>query len=396
MNVQHDIPERPDILTRANWPSWKDKIKIHARYEGVWEYCDPDSVDEYFPELLEPEKPHISTVRPEADSIVDLGKADFIELSSIVDQYWRQVRVYEDIQAGLQVIFDLIKEHVDYEHWKLIKNAKTPMDQMTVLSNKFKKPRLEDLQPGWERVQKLATKPDVQELFELWNSLFTDCDSYLSYHARRQDAFWDCVETAGDPLGNGLPLASQQWIEDRGHVESSKHGNYFSQPRSPTRRGSTPSPCRAGEYEPTVSTEGESIASQHWIENADHVESMNYGDNCAQPRSSVEREYIGPRYCVCDYNPAVSTGHTSLSPQPGSMTGQSDQCEKVSDDLKIAAPIQQSRLGKVETAGNSCDYLDECYLRVAFAILLPLLAKTIGLDGLVVCHDQNRNSLFGF
>ncbi|OQD64213.1 hypothetical protein PENPOL_c008G02995 [Penicillium polonicum] len=270
MNMRRDPEEGPEILTRSNWKSWKNEIEKHARKEGVWKYCNPDALGEYYPELHEPEKPHISTVRPEAKSIVDLGEDDFIELSSIVDQYWKQMRAYENIQTKLQVIFELIENHVDFEHFSLIKHAETPLEQMAVLSVKFKKSRLEDLQPRWERIQELANKPDVQALFKLWNSLFTDCDGYLSSSARRRDVFWDCVERAGDISGNWLPLTSQHWIiQNPEHVESNNCGDVYAQPRSPARR--------------------DSITSQHWIEHSDHVEPRSE-DDCTQPRSSARRE----------------------------------------------------------------------------------------------------------
>ncbi|KAJ5413142.1 hypothetical protein N7465_005447 [Penicillium sp. CMV-2018d] len=270
MNMRRDSEEGPEILTRSNWKSWKNEIEKHARKEGVWKYCNPDALGEYYPELHEPEKPHISTVRPEAKSIVDLGEDDFIELSSIVDQYWKQMRAYENIQTKLQVIFELIENHVDFEHFSLIKHAETPLEQMAVLSVKFKKSRLEDLQPRWERIQELANKPDVQALFKLWNSLFTDCDGYLSSSARRRDVFWDCVERAGDISGNWLPLTSQHWIvQNPEHVESKNYGDVYAQPRSPARR----------DY----------ITSQHWIEHSDHVEPRSE-DDCTQPRSPARRE----------------------------------------------------------------------------------------------------------
>lgn len=268
MNMRRDPEEGPEILTRSNWKSWKNEIEKHARTEGVWKYCNPDAPGEYYAELHEPEKPHISTVRPEAKSIVDLGEDDFIELSSIVDQYWKQMRAYENIQTKLQVIFELIENHVDYEHFSLIKHAETPLEQMAVLSVKFKKSRLEDLQPRWERIQELANKPDVQALFKLWNSLFTDCNGYLSGSARRQDVFWDCVGRAGDISGNWLPLTSQHWIQNPEH-ESNNYGDVYPQSHSPARR--------------------DSIASQHWIEHSDHVEPRNE-DDCTQPRSPARRE----------------------------------------------------------------------------------------------------------
>ncbi|KAJ9491994.1 hypothetical protein VN97_g1242 [Penicillium thymicola] len=271
MNIKRDPEEGPEILTRSNWKSWKNEIEKHARKEGVWKYCNPDAPDEYYPELHEPEKPHISTVRSEAKSIVDLGEDDFIELSSIVDQYWKQMRAYENLQTKLQVIFELIENHVDYEHFSLIKHAETPLEQMAVLSVKFKRSRLEDLQPRWERIQKMANTPDVQALFKLWNSLFTDCEGYLSGSARRRDVFWDCVERAGDISGNWLPLTSQHWIHDPEHVESKNYGDVCAQPRSPAR-------C-------------DSITSQHWIEHSDHVEPRNE-DDCTQPHSPARRESI--------------------------------------------------------------------------------------------------------
>ncbi|KAJ6139843.1 hypothetical protein N7471_006329 [Penicillium samsonianum] len=326
--MRRDLQERPEILTRTNWKSWKNEIEKHARKEGVWKYCNPDAPSEYYPELHEPEKPHVSTVRPEAKSIVDLGEDDFIELSSIVDQYWKQMRTYESIQTKLQVIFELIENHVDYEHFSLIKHAETPLEQLAVLSVKFKKSCLEDLQPRWERIQELANKADVRELFKLWNVLFTDCNAYLSGSARRQDAFWDCVETTGDISATWLPLTSQHWIENPDHVESMNHGDDFAQPHSPARR--------------------ESVTSQDQIETPDHSESRDYGDDCAQLRSRARRGSIASRYrigYIGFYDPAVSTERTSLSPQPGSVAGQSDQLEEISgDDVDVTGLLQRLRL----------------------------------------------------
>ncbi|CAG8280701.1 unnamed protein product [Penicillium nalgiovense] len=333
MNMRRDLQERPEVLTRTNWKSWKNEIEKHARKEGVWKYCNPDGPSEYYPELHEPEKPHVSTVRPEAKSIVDLGEDDFIEVSSIVDQYWKQMRAYENIQTKLQVIFELIENNVDYEHFGLIKHAETPLEQMAVLSAKFKKSSLEDLQPRWKGIQELASKADVQELFESWNALFTDCNGYISGCVRRQDAFWDCVETGGYSPGNWLPLTSQHWIETPGYVESTSYGDGCAQPRSPTERGS--------------------VASLDWIETPDDLESRNYKDDCAQLRSRAKRGSIASRYRNGYYDPVVSPGRTSLAPQSGFVAGQSDHIEEISgDDLEMAGLPPRSRLSRAKEGEN--------------------------------------------
>ncbi|KAJ5492069.1 hypothetical protein N7453_010166 [Penicillium expansum] len=300
--MRQDLEELPEKLTRSNWKSWKNAIEKHARKEGVWKYCNPDAPGEYYAELHEPEKPHISTARPEVKSIVELGEDDFIELSSIVDQYWKQMRGYENIQTKLQVILELIEDHVDDEHFDLIKHAKTPLEQMTVLSDKFKKFRLEDLQPRWERIQELANKPDAQELFKLWNALFTDCDGYVSSSARRRDAFWDCVETAGDLSRNQLPLTSQHWIQTADHVELKACGYDRAQPRLSARRDSITSQHwiekselfqpRDGDYCAQLRSPArrESVTSQDWVKTPGDSESRNYGNYCVQPRSPTRRE----------------------------------------------------------------------------------------------------------
>ncbi|KAJ5951992.1 uncharacterized protein N7479_010405 [Penicillium vulpinum] len=288
----------PEILTRTNWKSWKNEIEKHARNQGVWKFCDPDALDKCHPELHEPEKPRISTVRPEAQSIVDLGEDDFIELSSIVDRYWKKMQVYDKIQAGLGVVFNLIKYHVDAEYFDLIEHAETPLDQMMLLSAKFKKPRLEDLQPRWELIQRLASAPEVQELFELWNLFFTDCNRYQSCDARRQDAFWECVDMGGDVSGNWLPLTAQDWIEKPDHVESAANWNDSAQSRSPARQ--------------------ESPASQSWIKPPDHIESINHWGVRAQPRSPIRRESIDSQYCVGDYKDMLNKREETFGGEFGS------------------------------------------------------------------------------
>ncbi|KAJ5442572.1 hypothetical protein N7445_005579 [Penicillium cf. griseofulvum] len=350
MNMRRKLLEPPEILTRTNWKSWKNDIEKHARKEGVWKYCDPSTPDQYHPELHEPEKPHVSTVRPEAKSIVDLGEDDFIELSSVVDLYWKQMHVYEKIQSGLDVIFQLIKYHVDDEYFNLIKHAETPLEQMVALSVKFNKSHLENLQPRWERIQQLASKTEVQELFELWNALFTDCDGYLSGHARNQDAFWKCnwieipdnVESKNyegldrpRSLAKQESIVSQHWIETPGHID-----------------------YRYGCGQPRPLAKQESIASLHYIETPDHAES-NYADNSAQPSSPAKRGFIDSPNYVSDYEPTVSTEHASLSPQPGSRAGQSGQREEnYGDHIDITAHMRQL----VRQAGKGkpkCDGLDK-------------------------------------
>ncbi|KAJ5496582.1 hypothetical protein N7463_008569 [Penicillium fimorum] len=393
MNMRRDLPEPPEILIRANWKSWKNDIEKNARKEGVWKYCDPDAPEKYHPKLHKPEKPHISTVRPEAESIVDLGEDDFIELSSVVDLYWKKMHVYEKIQSGLDIIFRLIRYHVDDEYLTLIKNAQTPLEQMTVLSAEFKKSHLENLQPRWERIQKLASKADVQELFELWNALFTDCDGYLSGNARNQDAFWGCVETAGYSSGNWLPLTSQHWIENPDAVESRYYEDTCAQPHSLVKRESTASLNRieAPDYKSNQShlPELESIGSCHWIQTSDHVKSrnygndyaqprslakresiaprhwiktpdtINYGNGCAQPRSPAKREFIDSPYYVSDCEPTVSIRHASLSPQLNSMAYRGDQRGEVSGcDLEITGLMRQF-VRLAEKAKPNCDDLDK-------------------------------------
>ncbi|KAJ5817535.1 hypothetical protein N7447_007543 [Penicillium robsamsonii] len=357
--MRRDLPEPPEILTRTNWKSWKKDIEKHARKEGVWKYCDPSAPEKYYPELHEPEKPHVSTVRPEAESIIDLGEDDFIELSSVVDLYWKQMHVYEKIQSGLEVIFRLIRYHVDEEYLNFIRNAQTPLEQMTALSAKFKEFRLGSLQPRWERIQKLASKAEVQELFELWNALFTDCDGYHSGNARNQDAFWECVETAGYSSANWLPLTSQNWIENPDAVES-RYYEACTQPHSVVRRESTASLHRiqipSYESDQFHTLELESIAPRHWIKTSNTV---NYGDGCAQTRSPAKREFIDSPYYVSDSESTVSIGHASLSPQLSSRAGRSDQRGEVSGgDLEITGLLRQL-VRQAEKAKPNCDDLDK-------------------------------------
>ncbi|KXG47265.1 uncharacterized protein PGRI_011350 [Penicillium griseofulvum] len=394
MNMRRNLPEPPEILTRMNWKSWKNDIEKHARKEGVWKYCDPSTPDQYYPELHEPAKPHVSTVRPEAGSIVDLGEDDFIELSSVVDLYWKQMHVYEKIQSGLDVIFKLIKYHVDDEYFNLIKHAQTPLEQMTTLSAKFNKSHLENLQPRWERIQQLASKTEVQELFELWNALFTDCDGYLSSHARNQDDFWECVETAGYHSGKWLPLTSQNWIKNNAEsknyddrdrprslakresiasqnwiktLDNVDYSNGCSQPCPPAKQKSTVSQhwietpghvdYRYGCGQPRPLTKQESIASLHYIETPDHAE-PNYADDSAQPDSSSKRGFIDCPYYDSDYEPTESTKHASLSPQPSSRVGRSYQREETSHDIDITGHMRQL-VCQAENGKPNCDDLDK-------------------------------------
>ncbi|KAF7530520.1 hypothetical protein PCG10_000021 [Penicillium crustosum] len=348
MNMRRDSEEGPGILTRGNWKSWKNEIEKYARKEGVWKYCNPDAPGEYYPELHEPEKPHISTVRPEAKSIVDLGEDDFIELSSIVDQYWKQIRTYENIQTKLQVIFELIENHVDYEHFSLIKHAETPLEQMAVLSVKFKQSRLEDLQPRWERIQELANKPDVQALFKVWNSLFTDCDGYLSGSARRRDVFWDCVERAGDISRNWLPLTSQHWIQKPEHVESKNYGDVYAQSRSARCDAITSQhwiehsddvePRNEDDFtQPCSPARRESTTSLDWVETPDHSESRNYSDVYVQPHSPAMLEPVAATFLdwIKTPNKCESRSYGDDCDQPRSPSSITSQdCIEPPDHLK--------------------------------------------------------------
>ncbi|KGO41892.1 hypothetical protein PEX2_076080 [Penicillium expansum] len=396
--MRQDLEERPEKVTRSNWKSWKNAIEKHARKEGVWKYCNPDAPGEYYAEIHEPEKPHISTARPEVKSIVELGEDDFIELSSIVDQYWKQMRGYENIQTKLQVILELIEDHVDDEHFDLIKHAKTPLEQMTVLSDKFKKFRLEDLQPRWERIQELANKPDSQELFKLWNALFTDCDGTglknpnffsrgmgiiaLSF-VHRLDGSLSLPRT-----GLRLPeILSQETMEIIAfNLVRPLDGSRSLplpwaglKPLSVLNRGTmgiavlnlvrrldgsliTSLQCTEAldhskssnseddytEFRSPARREPESTTSLNFIETRNDSELRNYSDSCAQLRSRAKRGPIASQYRVGYYEPVVSTEHTSLSPRSSSITGQSDQCEEVSgDNLEITGLLQ--RLGLLET-----------------------------------------------
>lgn len=213
--MRRESPRLEPLISRANWVSWRNNIEKHARLEGVWEYCDPEGSDKDYPELQELEKPHISSVRPGATSIVDLGEADFAELSSVVDQYWKQFRAYEEVQDGLYAIFELIKEHVTHFYLRVIENAKSPREQLTALSLEMKKASLETLQPEWELIQLLAQGRQVQQIFELWNEFFASCAPYLGEHAQREYAFWDCLQAAADSGNNCGPLDSQRWIRSQ-------------------------------------------------------------------------------------------------------------------------------------------------------------------------------------
>ncbi|KAJ5121377.1 uncharacterized protein N7515_009338 [Penicillium bovifimosum] len=225
MTLHRQQPIRLETLTPyTDWTLWMHDLEFHARLEGVWNYCNPDAPDDETSELQEPETPHISTVRPGATSIVDLGQSDFAELSSVVNQYWRQVSAYDNIQDGLRTVFELIKSHVDEHHSNLIKYAETPREQLTILSLEFKKHHLAQMQPEWERIQHLARSPQVQELFERWKDLFANCVEYIDQDVRKEDAFWDCLEPAtgassSSALHSQYWIASQNWVRDLEYMD---------------------------------------------------------------------------------------------------------------------------------------------------------------------------------
>lgn len=212
MSVRQELPRVQVLTSRTNWASWKGSIEANARWVGVWRYCDPDIPGEQHHELKEPEKPHVSTVRPGATSIVDLGEADFAELSSIVDKYWQQMRVYEETQAKLDVIFQLIRTHVDRNHFSLVEHATTPREQLMLLGGEFKESPLEALESEWELLQCLAQGSAVQELFERWNDLFAHC---ADQDARKECVFWGFLEAAAKCENPRQPLCLQNWVRGK-------------------------------------------------------------------------------------------------------------------------------------------------------------------------------------
>ncbi|KAJ5782367.1 hypothetical protein N7457_004141 [Penicillium paradoxum] len=292
--MRRELQLRVETLTsRRNWASWKSTIEAHARLEGVWGYCDPDIPDEQYLELKEPEKPHFSTVRPGATSIVDLGEADFAELSSIVNQYWSQMRVYEETQDRLNTIFNLIKTHVNRDHFHLIEHSNTPREQLTILSVEFKQSPLESLEPEWEIIQYLAREPEVQELFARWNNLFADCAKCLNQDARREYAFWDCLEGAANRGNKRRPLNSQHWIQ-----------------------------------------------SKYWPKNLG-LESC--ASNYNQRRAQAERDWdaIFSRGCIDNSPPSISTEPVSQSFYPDTENDLSDQPTEVWDGSEAAEDVPE-------------------------------------------------------
>lgn len=155
-------PSNPEILTATiNWDAWKGSIKMHTRMESVWQYFDPDAPERSYSELEEPKKPHVSSVRPGAPSLVDLGDEDFIELSVCVDKYWQRYHSWERLQDRIQAISTLIQFHVDHKFLLLIENEENPRAKMVILADACRPTRLEILQPEWEEIQMMARQPVI-------------------------------------------------------------------------------------------------------------------------------------------------------------------------------------------------------------------------------------------
>lgn len=209
------LPQRPEILTpRNNWDAWVKSIQLRALLEGVWEYCDPDAPERIYSELEEPEKPHVSTIRPGATSIVDLGGADFVELSACVDRYWRDYRAWETRLNKIQTISDLIKSHVDDYYIGLIEYEIDPRKQMAILAAACRPSGLTALEPEWENIQTMASQPVIQDFFKRWNTFFAKCGDY-TYHQSfaNERALWDLLEQRKDPCWEWESLANQLWIQ---------------------------------------------------------------------------------------------------------------------------------------------------------------------------------------
>lgn len=206
--------QQPEILTaRTNWDTWAKSIKLRAILEGVWEYCDPDAPERIYHELEEPEKPHVSTIRPEATSIVDLGDADFIELSTCVDRYWRDCRAWENRLNSIQTISDLIRSHVDGYYTGHIEHETDPRKQMVILAAACRPSQLTTLQPEWENIQIMASQPVIQEFFKRWNMFFAKCNEHVYHHSfANERALWDLLEQRKDPHWKWESLANQLWI----------------------------------------------------------------------------------------------------------------------------------------------------------------------------------------
>lgn len=200
------------------WYPWKKRIEEYARWKGVWQYCDPDLPESFYPELEEPKRPHTLKKRPTADAMEDLGKGHFSKISACLDRYQEEYRAWAAIKLGIREVSNLIKDHVDPEYRRLIEREESPRKQLRTLASQSQYSRFLTLEMEWKDIMTMVSDPSFQDFFATWDSFFDRCSEFTNGEITSLDTLRNVLWTAGDSNRHCEPLSNQYWI----NIPSSK------------------------------------------------------------------------------------------------------------------------------------------------------------------------------
>ncbi|KAJ5204230.1 uncharacterized protein N7498_005109 [Penicillium cinerascens] len=280
-----DEDPAPPLESSNDWPEWKDYVKGLMDLFNVWEYCDPSVRSCDIPELKEPIKPEITSVKLSAKSIVDLEPEHFAELVSLTSKYKAEKEIFDQKMLALDqlalLVFCLVplklQALLDYHSIQSLRTSETAWKELTTLSDIMEpvsQRTLDRLQDEWRTGFDTANDEDCgTELFansENCDRRFLFCCNFLE-----KCQYMKLVKQDIDPEIIFFEMGCLSWM-------SLSHQSWFKMPGF-----SDPMPNAA----PSEVSEGGSVYdSENSNEDGEASEGIEIYEGC--PQKSPGREVV--------------------------------------------------------------------------------------------------------
>jgi hypothetical protein len=224
--VPAEEPRMPPILAYkgTNWNLWIESIEQHARWRGVWPYCNPSLADQVYPEIEEPRLPPTLQARPGAADWKDFGAEHFAELSMCLERYHQEYRCWATIQVGLREMSNLIRSHIDCYLQYMIQEYSPgeepdasihPRELLASLIDMRRSSCIQDLEPVWDKVLMLASNPALHEFFETWGIFIERCSEFVSDEIDwNDDVLRDVLRKTAGRRWCRMSLSEQPWFKE--------------------------------------------------------------------------------------------------------------------------------------------------------------------------------------
>lgn len=117
----------------SDWHTWLTTIRMKSKEENLWKYANPDTPIEELPRVIEPHKPTIHDVKPDAAAYSDLTADQKFDYKWLYDTYTSELETYRRINNGLARMESLIISTIATRHIYLIDNCQSPYECLKAL-----------------------------------------------------------------------------------------------------------------------------------------------------------------------------------------------------------------------------------------------------------------------